>query len=63
MQAMYRYTDTHARARFRNAVLAFSDDPSKSNFARYLAASKLLDDALESASRPSPAKRRVASQT
>ena len=35
-----------ALTRFRNAVLAFSDDPSAVNFARYRLASKALDDTL-----------------
>jgi hypothetical protein len=33
-----------AYARFRNAVIDFSDDPSPDNLVRYLAASRQLDD-------------------
>ena len=34
-----------AYSRFGEALLAFSDDPSTINWARYLAASQALDDA------------------
>ena len=34
----------HAFARFREAITAFSDDPSPDNLVRYLAASRALDE-------------------
>ena len=42
-----------ALTRFRSAVLAFSDDPSALNFARYRAASRVLDETLEGSRRDS----------
>jgi hypothetical protein len=40
---------------FRDAVLAFSDDPTPSNLARYLAASRALAEAPRAAAAPEAA--------
>jgi hypothetical protein len=46
MQAMSLSSQQErAYSRFGQALLAFSDDPSTINWARYLAASQALDDA------------------
>lgn len=45
-------------ARFRDALLDFSVDPSPSNLVRYLAASRALDE--RRVARPSPPARRAA---